>query len=82
MFRAQLQAIEANQEAYHNHLIRDSNQGEFKDVELDSLDIYSFYALMDYWAKVRIRVMLHNFPWPSVAHNHNPLSVAFTTIQL
>ena len=52
ILRSRLQAIEANQEAYHSHLIRDSNQGEFKNVELDSLDVYSFYALMDYWAKL------------------------------
>ena len=53
ILRSRLQAVEANQESYHNHLIRDSNQGEFKDVELDSLDVYSFYALMDYWAKLQ-----------------------------
>jgi hypothetical protein len=51
---ARLQVAEAKQQKYHAHLIRDRNQGCFKQLVLDELPIGAFYLLVDYWAKIGI----------------------------
>ena len=51
---ARLQAAEAKQQKYHAHLIRDRNQGCFKQMVLDDLPVTAFYLLVDYWAKIGI----------------------------
>jgi hypothetical protein len=54
VLKARLQAVEAKQEKYHAHLIRDRNQGCFKQLVLDELPVNAFYLLADYWAKISI----------------------------
>ena len=54
MLRARLEAAEAKQEKYHAHLIRDRNQGCFKQLVLDELPLNSYYLLVDYWAKISV----------------------------
>ena len=39
---------------YRAHLVRDRNQGCFKDLALEYLTIDSFFILIDYWAKIDV----------------------------
>ena len=51
---ARLEEFTSKQLKYFSHLIRDRNQGCFKDLALDTLTGTSFYVLMDYWAKIPV----------------------------
>jgi hypothetical protein len=54
LLSSRLEIADSKQEKYHGHLIRDRNQGCFKDLALETLPFNSFYLLVDYWAKVGI----------------------------
>ena len=49
-----LQESERKHGLYRAHLVRDRNQGCFKDLALEYLTIDSFFILMDYWAKIDV----------------------------
>jgi hypothetical protein len=49
---ARLRIAEEKMEQYRAHLMRDRNQGCFKDLALETLPLTSFYLLIDYWAQI------------------------------
>lgn len=55
MLYARLEIAEGKNDLFRAHLIRDGNQGCFKDLALTTLPLNSYYLLMDYWAKIPIR---------------------------
>ena len=55
MLGLRLRLVERNHESYRSHLIRDANSKGFERLVLEEglqkLDVASFYAIQDYWAK-------------------------------
>ena len=54
MLAARLERCRNKRDKYVGHIVQDRNQACYKDLVLQHMGVYSFYLLVDYWAKIGI----------------------------
>ena len=54
MLAARLERCRNKRGKYVGHIVQDRNQACYKDLVLQHMGVYSFYLLVDYWAKIGI----------------------------
>ena len=54
MLAARLERCRNKRDKYVGHIVQDRNQACYKDLVLKHMGVYSFYLLVDYWAKIGI----------------------------